>query len=134
MKNKKVLIASGLLLAAGVAGYVAYRKMGTQSSNLILEASTTTGSGTVTSSASNTTTQTVKRVSAWPEGQLLRAGSDDKVYVIDAMGYRHWISNRGYFDSHGYKMANVKSISREQMLAIPELSPLAGLLGFNNMR
>lgn len=132
MKNKKIVVASGLLLALGVVGVVTYRKLKnsaalppSSSSPDILQAS----SGGIATTTPTATATGGQRVSNYPEGTLLRQGTDEKVYIIDARGYRHWISTRNYFDRHGYSMSNVKSISASQMQAIPELSPLAGLLG-----
>lgn len=118
-KSKKILIASGLLVALGVAGYVAYKRAAPEETAPLFPFLTSTGE------TDRTQTQ---RASNYPEGTLLRQGSNDKVFVIDSRGFRHWISNRGYFDAHGYSMSNVRSISSQEMLSIPEASPLAGLL------
>lgn len=127
MKDKKILIASGLLAVAGIAAFVFYRRSAPSTTTQLPATLNPTPSG------GSTTTQTSspapQRVSSWPEGTLLRHGSNDKVFVIDALGYRHWISNRGYFDKQGYSMTNVKSISLSEMIAIPEGSPLSGLSG-----
>lgn len=132
MDKQKLLIGSAVL-ALGVIGIVAYKRMGagaSNSSSLLPTVTASTGSGSGSSTATQQpTAQTTQRVSTYPEGTLLRYGNDSKVYIIDAVGYRHWISNRNYFDRQGYKMADVKSITIQQMMAIPEASPLAGLAG-----
>lgn len=97
-----------------------------------LTASTGTSSGAQSPADSQPAPVVVQRVSNWPEGTLLRHGNNEKVYVIDAKGYRHWISNRMAFDSSGYKMSDVKVITLNQMIAIPESTPLSGMNGLGN--
>jgi hypothetical protein len=58
--------------------------------------------------------------SKYPTGTLLRSGNDQRVYVIDEIGQRKWVSTRAKFDSLGFNMANVKSISNSEMLMIKE--------------
>lgn len=109
MKTNKLLIGSGILLALVAGAYFLLKKPAPAPAP---GGSAPGGSGT----------------SGYPPGTLLRAGNDDKVFVIDDSGYRHWISNRGYFDKKGYKMSDVKSISQTELQKIPEASPLAGIL------
>lgn len=71
--------------------------------------------------------------STYPEGTLLRAGSNDKVYYIDAQGSRHWIQTRAKFNSMGLSMSNVKSISSSEMNSIPTGTNIAGLSGVQQL-
>lgn len=131
------MIASGLLLAAGVAGFIVYRKMTPPEQLPATTGQPSTGTNTqnTVTNAINTLApvvqQAVQRVSKYPEGTLLRHGSNDKVFVIDALGYRRYISSRSYFDANGYNMASVKSISLAEMVAIPEGARLGALAGFS---
>lgn len=131
MKNKKIIIASGVLAVAGIAALVYYRRSApvttipaTASPQTPLKENTTT----ITQPTVSTAPQ---RVSKWPEGTLLRVTGAEKVFLIDQMGYRRHITSRGYFDSNGYKMSDVISISLTQMLAIPEGPGLGALAGFS---
>lgn len=122
------MLIGSAVLALGVIGVVAYNKLRPADTSLPKLVATGSGSG----SGIDAQPAAPTRVSAYPEGSLIRQGSDDKVYVIDALGYRHWISTRGYFDAHKYRMSDVKSISAQEMAKIPEASPLAGMAGLRN--
>jgi hypothetical protein len=66
----------------------------------------------------------------YPAGTLLRGGTSEKIYQIDAQGAKHWISSRAKFDSLGLSMSNVKSIPEAELALIPNGSNISGLAGF----
>lgn len=129
----KILIGTGVLAGLGIAGYfLLFRNIGTAPGGV--PNTNTGGSGSNTNQSTQTQTQTPSqkqqstRVSTWPEGQLLRGGSDGTVWVIDSAGYRRAISSYKYFESQGWSMSNVKSIPMADLIKIPEAMPLGNLL------
>jgi hypothetical protein len=129
MKANKIIIGGSILAAAGVAAYFFLKKKPPVAAN--------PGAGTSTNPAANTQVPVTPnpvpavvggaRVSHWPEGSLIRHSKNEKVFVIDAQGYRRYITNRQYFDRQGWNMKDVRSISLAEMIAIPEGARLAGL-------
>lgn len=102
MKANKIIIGSALILGIGIGSYFLLRRQ----------------NGDDPGPSAN----------SYPPGTLLRAGSNDRVYVIGTEGYKHWVASRGKFDSMGYNMSDVKSISKAELDKIPTGVNLSGFI------
>lgn len=71
--------------------------------------------------------------SKYPAGTLLRAGTDSKIYQMDAQGFKHYVSSRAVFDRLRLSMTSVRSITLAELNTIPTGAMLSGLSGFENM-
>jgi surface antigen len=60
---------------------------------------------------------------SYAQGSLLRAQGDTKVYVIEG-GQRHWVPDERTFQARGYSFASVREVPRQELMAIPEGSPI----------
>lgn len=64
----------------------------------------------------------------WPEGALLRADGDTRVYLIEA-GRRRWVPDEPTFRSRGFRFENVRVISQRELTEIPEGPALRSVRG-----
>lgn len=130
MNTTKIIIGSTILIGAAGLAYVLMKRSQSSWTDKTLPAGDTYADEPWFGSSSGTTSTspaTSSRASKYPEGTLLRAGNSPEVYLIDAKGYRHWITSRSAFDRLSLSMANVKSITAGEMESIPRAENIAGL-------
>jgi hypothetical protein len=74
---------------------------------------------------------TPERVSNYPEGTLLRAPNSSPLFIIDAQGYRHLITNSTVAARMGIDRSKIQSISLTELSRIPRAEDLKGLGALN---
>lgn len=124
MNTTKIIIGSTVLIGAAGIAYMMMKRSQAQAGGST--ASSSPGSSLLPSTVTTPPASSSKG-SNYPEGALLRAGSSSEVYIIDAQGYRHWITSRSAFDRMSLSMTNVKSITAAEMESIPRAENIAGL-------
>jgi hypothetical protein len=61
-----------------------------------------------------------------PDGSLIRAEGDDRVYYA-ADGHKRWIDSAATFAAQGFRAEDIIQLSREAMVRYPDGEPITGL-------
>jgi hypothetical protein len=119
-----VLKAYSLSVGADQKGSLLISNFGSQVRSIILIPINGYKKSGFTSNEPNTpfsfklTTQAGQTI-VYPNGSLLKAADDQRVYLIDS-GMRRWISSADIFNARGLKWENIKVVSSADLSVYPE--------------